>query len=162
MFERYSQKDRRVVFWARYEASQYGSRSIEPEHLLLGILRERRSLHPQPSDIRKDIESHISRGPSFSTLAEVPLSETSKRVLNLASEEAAQLSHERIGIDHILIALLLEQSLASQILRAHGINRFVLHEDSPAPEGDESEIDTGIPEWRQQGSSRVRLCSTAL
>jgi ATP-dependent Clp protease ATP-binding subunit ClpC len=113
MFERYSQKARRVVFWARYEAGQYGSRTIEPEHLLLGILRERPSLHPQPSDIRKDIESHIGHGPRLSTSVEVPLSEASKRVLNLASEEATRLSHERIGIEHILFAILREPCLPS-------------------------------------------------
>jgi ATP-dependent Clp protease ATP-binding subunit ClpC len=44
MFERYTEKARRVVFFARYEAGQFGSQAIEPEHILLGLLREDKQL----------------------------------------------------------------------------------------------------------------------
>ncbi|HEY4677253.1 MAG TPA: Clp protease N-terminal domain-containing protein, partial [Candidatus Angelobacter sp.] len=65
MFERYTEKARRVIFFARYEASQFGSTHIETEHLLLGLLREDRALThrflPGTStveDIRKQIEAN--------------------------------------------------------------------------------------------------------
>ena len=63
MFERYTEKARRVIFFARYEASQYGSPSIETEHLLLGLMREDKGLtnrflrsHSSIDSIKKEIE----------------------------------------------------------------------------------------------------------
>ncbi len=64
MFERYTEKARRVIFFARYEASQFGSPYIETEHLLLGLLREDKGLtnrfmrsHSAVESIRRQIES---------------------------------------------------------------------------------------------------------
>jgi ATP-dependent Clp protease ATP-binding subunit ClpC len=72
MFERYTEKARRVIFFARYEASQDGSPYIETEHLLLGLLREDHMLakwFPAESDIsagiRTEIEGHITRPKSL-------------------------------------------------------------------------------------------------
>src|SRR5690349_24993515 len=77
MFERFTEKARRVIFFARYEASQYGSPYIETEHLLLGLLREDRPLAKQflgdsyePS-IRSEIERHITARERISTSVEV-------------------------------------------------------------------------------------------
>src|ERR1039457_3383331 len=67
MFERYTEKARRVIFFARYEASQFGSPYIETEHLLLGLLREDKALtnrflrsHASVESIRKQIEAHTT------------------------------------------------------------------------------------------------------
>ena len=67
MFERYTEKARRVIFFARYEASQFGSPYIETEHLLLGLLREDKALanrflrsHAAVESIRKQIEGHTT------------------------------------------------------------------------------------------------------
>ena len=67
MFERYTEKARRVIFFARYEASQFGSPYIETEHLLLGLLREDKALtnrflrsHASVESIRKQIEGHTT------------------------------------------------------------------------------------------------------
>jgi ATP-dependent Clp protease ATP-binding subunit ClpC len=65
MFERYTEKARRVIFFARYEASQFDSPYIETEHLLLGIVREdktptNRFLRSQVASIRKQVESHTN------------------------------------------------------------------------------------------------------
>ena len=69
MFERYTEKARRVIFFARYEASQFGSPYIETEHLLLGLLREDKALtnrflrsHASVESIRKQIEGHTTIG----------------------------------------------------------------------------------------------------
>src|ERR1700676_423656 len=89
VFERYTEKARRVIFFARYEASQYGSPYIETEHLLLGLLREDRTLakwFPRESnvepEIRTEIEGQITQRERISTSVEVPLTEECKTALH--------------------------------------------------------------------------------
>jgi len=136
MFERYTEKARRVIFFARYEASQYGSPYIETEHLLLGLLREDRALANQflgevnaEQGIRAEIERHITSRERISTSVEVPLAMESKKVLNLAGEEADRLGHRHIGTEHLLLGVLrVEGSLARRILEARGIKIATLRE----------------------------------
>lgn len=130
MFERFSVEARRVIFFARYEASNYGSRCIETEHLLLGLLREDRSLAKRfpgqanvESEIRSEIEKRITKRERISTSVEMPLSAECKKVFNLAGETADRLGHRAIGTEHLLIAILrIESSMAAQILVARGLN----------------------------------------
>jgi ATP-dependent Clp protease ATP-binding subunit ClpC len=93
MFERYTERARRVIFFARFEASNYGSPYNETEHLLLGLLREERALakwfpgeNNVAIEIRIEIERRIVREKRFSLSVEVPLSVESKKVLTLAVE----------------------------------------------------------------------------
>ena len=127
MFERYTEKARRVIFYARYEASMFGSPYIETEHLLLGLLRE--DFHTVDTlipgaisveRIRAKIGSETPPRERISTSIEVPLTEASKRVLNRAAEEADKCGHRHIGTEHILLGLLrVEEGLAFRILREH-------------------------------------------
>jgi len=135
MSERYTDKARRVIFFARYEASQYGSPYIETEHLLLGLLREDRALAKRflgevnSEGIRAEIERHITSRERISTSVEVPLTLESKKILNLAAEEADRLGHRHIGTEHILLGLLrVENSLAGKILQARGVRVATLRE----------------------------------
>jgi len=129
MFERYTERARRVIFFARYEASQYGSPYIETEHLLLGLLREDRVLVKRflgevnaEEGIRTEIERHITLKERISTSVEVPLTIESTRVLKMAAEEADRLGHRHVGTEHILLGLLgVEASLAGKILQAKGV-----------------------------------------
>jgi hypothetical protein len=129
MFERYVEKARRVIFFARYEASQYGSHYIETEHLLLGLLREDPALFGRfigpaftPADIRREIERLITPRERFTTSVEVPLTDECKKVLNHAGEEADRLGHRHVGTEHVLVALLrVEGSMAAKVLRARGL-----------------------------------------
>src|SRR3954462_8658813 len=107
MFERYTERARRVIFFARYEASQFGSSVIETEHLLLGLIREdknltNRFLHNSSSieSIRKEIEGRTTVREKVATSIDLPLSEECKHILQYASEEAEQLSHRHIGTEH--------------------------------------------------------------
>src|SRR5713101_107099 len=126
MFERYTEKARRVIFFARYEASQYGSSTIASEHILLGLLREDRTIMRRFAgfiqlgpEIRSEIERLIKRRKPFATSVEVPLSDESKRILNFAGEEADRFSHRHIGTEHILLGILrLPDSLAAKLLLA--------------------------------------------
>ncbi len=79
MFERYTEKARRVIFFARYEASQFGSPCIETEHLLLGLLREDKALanrflrsSASVDSIRKQIEAHTTQREKVSTSVDLP------------------------------------------------------------------------------------------
>jgi uncharacterized protein (TIGR02246 family) len=138
MFERYTRNARRVIFFARYEASQYGNAYIETEYMLLGLLREdpfliRKCLKPSPqgTEIRAEIEKHITRHERISTSVEVPLTDESKKMLELAAEESKRLGHRHIGTEHLLLGMLrMESSLAGKILRARGVNMEALEEQS--------------------------------
>src|SRR5437762_8730055 len=130
MFERYTEKARRVIFFARYEASQFGSPYIETEHLLLGLLREDKALtnrflrsHASVESIRKQIEGHTTIREKVSTSVDLPLSNECQRVLAYAAEEAERLSDKHIGTEHLLLGLLREEgSFAAAILRERGLS----------------------------------------
>jgi hypothetical protein len=129
MFERYTEKARRVIFLARYEASQFGSPYIETEHLLLGVLREDKPLVQQclPRDasetIRMAVEELTTKRETISTSVDLPLSQPSKRVLAYAAEESERLKQKEIGTEHLLLALLREEDgTAARILTELGVN----------------------------------------
>lgn len=137
MFERYTEKARRVIFFARYEASQFGSPYIETEHLLLGLLREDKALanrflrsHAAIESIRKQIESQTTIREKVSTSVDLPLSHECKRVLAYAAEEAERLSHKHIGTEHLLLGLLREEkSFAAEILHERGLRLSQVREE---------------------------------
>ena len=137
MFERYTEKARRVIFFARYEASQFGSPYIETEHLLLGLLREDKALtnrflrsHASIESIRKQIEGRTTMREKVSTSVDLPLSQECKRVLAYAAEEAERLSHKHIGTEHLLLGLLREEkSFAAEILHERGLRLSAIREE---------------------------------
>ena len=137
MFERFTEKARRTIFFARYEASQYGSPSIDTEYLLLGLLREdqqlaRRLMKPFGSleSLREEIETHITRGERISTSVEMPLSPRCRRILRHAAEEAERLGHKHVGTEHLLLGILTEPDcLAAQVLTKRGLDLDQLREE---------------------------------
>ena len=137
MFERYTEKARRVIFFARYEASQFGCPEIETEHLLLGLLREDKALtnrflhsHGSVESIRKAIEQHTTIREKTSTSVDLPLTNESKRVLAYAAEEAERLGHKHIGTEHLLLGLLREEkSFAAEILNERGVMLETVREE---------------------------------
>ena len=137
MFERYTEKARRVIFFGRYEASQYGSPYIETEHLLLGLLREDKALAARVlrsgssvESIRKKIDEHTAGGTKFPTSVDLPLTNESKRVLAYAAEEAERLANRHIGTEHLLLGLMREKkSFAAQLLNEEGLILECTRED---------------------------------
>ncbi|MBI4466157.1 MAG: ATP-dependent Clp protease ATP-binding subunit [Acidobacteria bacterium] len=137
MFERYTEKARRVVFFARYEASQYGSPYIESEHLLLGLLREDKALanrflrsHGSLESIRKQIESRTTIRERVSTSVELPFSEEVKQILRHAMEQAERMAHKHIGTEHLLLGLLCEEKcFAAEILQERGLRLSTVREE---------------------------------
>jgi len=156
MFEKYTEKARRVIFFARYEANQFGSPYIETEHLLLGLIREDKNLtarfFPRANatiqDIRKEIEGRTQVRERVSTSVDLPFSEESKRALNGAAEESERFGHKYIGVEHILLGLLQEdKSVAAGILREHGLRAAMIRE----------EFSRGVSEKHAQNRSREPL-----
>ena len=137
MFERYTEKARRVIFFARYEASQFGSPYIETEHLLLGLLREDKALtnrflrsHASVEAIRKEIEKATVVREKVSTSVDLPLSNESKRVLAYAAEEAERLGHKHIGTEHLLLGVMREEKcFAAGILERRGLKLQAVREE---------------------------------
>ena len=120
MFERYTEGARRVVFFARYEASNFGSPQIDTEHLLLGLLREDKEvvrhvlLRADFDALRQEVTSRIMPGPkSIPTNVDLPLSEHAKHALSYAAEEADRLNHRPIGTTHLLLGLMRDEKFAS-------------------------------------------------
>jgi ATP-dependent Clp protease ATP-binding subunit ClpC len=133
MFEKYNEKARRALFFARYEASKLGSRVIESEHVLLGVLREGeesitelfRRFHIKPEDLRREVEGERVFVERISSTAELPLSEESKKILAYASHEAESMLHPAVGSEHLLIGILrVEGCLAMRILAQHGFDVY--------------------------------------
>src|SRR5436190_1822999 len=138
MFEKYNEKARRALFFARYEASKLGSRVIESEHVLLGVLREGeesitelfRRFHIKPEDLRREVEGERVFVERISSTAELPLSEESKKILAYASHEAESMLHPAVGSEHLLIGILrVEGCLAMRILAQHGFDVYSTREE---------------------------------
>ncbi len=137
MFVRYTEKARGTIFFARHEASQLGSRYIETEHLLLGLLREDKALanrflgsHDAVDSILKQIEGHATIREKVSTSVDLPLSRECKRVLAYGMEEAEHLNHKHIGTEHLLLGLLREEkSVAAGILHERGLSLSTIREE---------------------------------
>ncbi|MEW6361540.1 MAG: ATP-dependent Clp protease ATP-binding subunit [Acidobacteriota bacterium] len=131
MFERYTERSRRVIFFARYEALQYGSPQIAPEHILLGLLREDKTLpsrffpsrHNLSSEmLRRQIEERIAVRDRIPQSAELYLSAEAKKALFYANEESRALKSRHIGPEHILLGILREEnSIAADVLFQHGL-----------------------------------------
>jgi len=129
MFERYTEQAKRAIFFARYEASQDGSAWIEPEHLLLGVLRANSWMFKYLIDQSKfpawkeEIQKAVSK-PSqtpMSTSVDMPLSETAKQLLDYTREEADALQNTRIGAEHMVLGILRQGRDSAKVLRERGI-----------------------------------------
>ena len=141
MFEKYNEKARRALFFARYEASKLGSKVIESEHILLGILREGEDVtreiftrfNVKPDDVRREIEGDRVFVERVSSSQELPLSEESKKILAYASHEAESMMHPYVGTEHLLIGILrVDPCVASRLLSGHGFNLYGVREEAIA------------------------------
>jgi Clp amino terminal domain, pathogenicity island component len=143
MFERYTEKARRVIFFARYEASQYGSTSIDTEHVLLGLVREAKGILSwapglTAEDLRKRIDAHVLPATPLPANLDMPLSDDCRRAMEFASNEADRLAHRHIGTEHLFLGLLdVADCFAAKLLHDGGADagrmRQKLAEQSQPP-----------------------------
>jgi len=168
MFERYTERARRVLFFSRYEASQLGSVSIETEHLLLGLVREGAGLtrrifaraHLSLEDLRNDIEGRMVFHEKIPTSVEMPFSPEAKRVLLAVAEEADRLQHDYIGTEHLLLGLLREErSVAGAMLIEKGLRLDAVRNDvvqllDEAAAARQQQQDVSMPVKSKQGETQ--------
>ena len=149
MFERYTDRARRALFFARYEAGLAGSPAVEPEHLLLALIREGSGLSARiferarisPDDVRRAIESRTTRREGATSSGEdLPLSASTNQVLEYAAQESGRLLHSYVGTEHLLLGVFREeQSLAASVLANRGLHidrvrdDIVMMRSVPAP-----------------------------
>ncbi len=128
MFERFTERARRVIILAQEEAKRLNHSAVGTEHILLGIIREGEgvaskvleSLNINPDRVRAEIESAIGRG-ERTPYEEVAFTPRAKKVLELALDEARRLGHNYIGTEHLLLGLIREgEGVAARVLEAMG------------------------------------------
>jgi ATP-dependent Clp protease ATP-binding subunit ClpC len=128
MFERFTERARRVIILAQEEAKRLNHSAVGTEHILLGIIREGEgvaskvleSLNISPDRVRAEIEGAIGRG-ERAPHEEVAFTPRAKKVLELALDEARRLGHNYIGTEHLLLGLIREgEGVAARVLEAMG------------------------------------------
>jgi len=146
MFERFEEKARRVIFFARYEASQLGEQQIGNNHFLLALMREDKALFafltPKTNvyTLADSLRANAS-GEKISTSVDLPLSMDTKRVLALAADEAEQQGAPLVGTSHLLVGLLRHPGAIRDLLADMGLELTTVREAlqnraaQPAPPG---------------------------
>ena len=128
MFERFTEKARRIVVYAQEEARMLNQNYIGTEHLLLGLIREEEgvaykaltNLGINLIDVRLQVEDLIGKGVS-TQVGHIPFTPRAKKVLELSLREALQLGHNYIGTEHILLGLIREgEGVAARVLLSLG------------------------------------------
>jgi ATP-dependent Clp protease ATP-binding subunit ClpC len=134
MFERYTETARRVIFFARYEASQWGDHSIQPPHLLLGLVREDKHLFSRLLNSAACSVDPVSElglrftGQKVSTSVDLPLSADSINVLALASEETEHMGQSFTSPGHLLLGLMRDPGVVSDLLLKKGLTVAAVRE----------------------------------
>jgi ATP-dependent Clp protease ATP-binding subunit ClpC len=156
MFERFTDKARRAIYFARYEAGIFASPYIETDHLLLGLLRASETLADRMNislpAIRKDIAIRTTARETVDTPADLGLSNECKRVLGYAVDEADLLLDKYVGTEHLFLGLLREERcVAAMILHDRGIGlmkaRVALTVDRGRPAPQRLAIATKKKRW---------------
>jgi ATP-dependent Clp protease ATP-binding subunit ClpC len=136
MFERFTDRARRVVVLAQDEARDLGHAYIGTEHLLLGLIRERDgvaaralvSLGVSPAAIRQQVVEAVGKG-GGQPPGHIPFTPRAKKILELALRESRQLGHEYIGTEHILLGIVRErEGVAAQVLQYQGLTLEVVRQ----------------------------------
>ena len=126
MFDRFTDRARKVMGLARQEAQRFNHDYIGTEHILLGLIQEGsgvaadvlKNLDVDRKKIRQEVEKLVSHGTTMVTMGQLPFTPRAKKVLELAYEEASNLGHNYIGTEHLLLGLIREQEgIAAQVLQ---------------------------------------------
>ncbi len=131
MFNRFTERARKVIILAKEEARRFNHDYIGTEHILLGLVREGegvaaavlQKLDVSLENIRLEIEKLVQPGPTTQIIGDIPFTPRAKKALELAAEEARSLGHNYIGTEHLLLGLIREgEGIASQVLLNLGMD----------------------------------------
>jgi ATP-dependent Clp protease ATP-binding subunit ClpC len=126
MFDRFTDRARKVMGLARQEAQRFNHDYIGTEHILLGLVQEGsgvaasvlKNLNVDLKKIRHEVEKLVAGGSTMVSMGQLPFTPRAKKVLELSLEEASNLGHTYIGTEHLLLGLIREdEGIAAQVLR---------------------------------------------
>jgi ATP-dependent Clp protease ATP-binding subunit ClpC len=159
MFDRFTDRAKKVMSFARQEAMKFNHEYIGTEHILLGLVQEGsgvaanvlKNMNIDLEKIRHEVEKIVKTGPSMVTMGQLPFTPRAKKVLELSMEEASQLSHNYIGTEHLLLGLIREnEGIAAQVMMNLGVKLEEVREEvleflgaSESNQDDEPESESG-------------------
>jgi ATP-dependent Clp protease ATP-binding subunit ClpC len=178
MFERYTEKARRVVFYARHEASIHGATEIDTRCLLLGLLREDRELMARfmPGKVNDlfrlwtEVEELFPRGPKhIPTNIDLPLTHAALRALTAGAKRAEELHHQSIEPRHVLWGILEAGGPEAACLKSCGIEMAAVDADLKQIAAETNLLERqairrivdGLPQERLQAASFLLTCLSA-
>ncbi len=138
MFDRFTDRAKKVMSFARQEAQKFNHEYIGTEHILLGLVQEGsgvaanvlKNMSIDLEKVRHEVEKIVKTGPSMVTMGQLPFTPRAKKVLELSMEEASQLSHNYIGTEHLLLGLIKEnEGIAAQVLMNLGVKLEEVREE---------------------------------
>src|SRR5437667_391312 len=164
MFQRFTDRARRVVVLAQHEARTLDHDYIGTEHILLGLIDEGQgvattaltSMGISLEEMRQTVQDTIGRGAQPPESGHIPFTPQAKKVLELSLRESMQLGHEYIGTEHILLALIREGGGAAQLLAGAGAGTWPASAGSAAAASHQACQFSGCPPGKRRSSSRRR------
>src|SRR5512147_1608399 len=138
MFERFTDRARKVMALANQEAQRFNHEYIGTEHILLGLVKEGsgvganvlKNLDVDLRKVRLEVEKLVKSGPDMVTMGKLPQTPRAKRVIEYAIEESRNLNHNYVGIEHLLLGLLREEEgVAAQVLMNLGLELGKVREE---------------------------------
>src|SRR5579862_3386512 len=138
MFERFTDRARKVMALANQEAQRFNHEYIGTEHILLGLVKEGsgvganvlKNLDVDLRKVRLEVEKLVKSGPDMVTMGKLPQTPRAKKVIEYAIEEARNLNHNYVGTEHLLLGLLREHDgVAAQVLRNLGLKLEEVREE---------------------------------
>ena len=160
MFDRFTDRAKKVMNLARQEAQRFNHEYLGTEHVLLGLVQEGsgvaanvlRNMQIDLAKIRQEVEKLVKTGPSMVALGQLPFTPRAKKVLELSMEEAGNLGHNYIGTEHLLLGLIKEnEGIAAKVLTNLGVKLEDVREEvleflgaEPTEDEDEDTSDAAI------------------
>jgi ATP-dependent Clp protease ATP-binding subunit ClpC len=170
MYERFTERARKVMQLANQEAQRFNHEYIGTEHILLGLVKEGsgvaanvlKNLDIDLRKIRTEVEKLVQSGPEMVTMGKLPQTPRAKKVIEYAMEEARNLNHNYVGTEHILLGLLREQEgMAAQVLMNLGLKLEEVREEVLNLLGHGLEGDEGTRGGRDFGASESPAAAKA-
>jgi ATP-dependent Clp protease ATP-binding subunit ClpC len=176
MFERFTDRARKVMALANQEAQRFNHEYIGTEHILLGLVKEGsgvganvlKNLDVDLRKVRLEVEKLVKSGPDMVTMGKLPQTPRAKKVIEYAIEEARNLNHNYVGTEHLLLGLLREHDgVAAQVLMNLGLKLEEVREevlnllgagsaqDSATPPTDPAGGDVAAGDPKAKGKSRT-------
>ena len=175
MFDRFTDRAKKVMNLARQEAQRFNHEYLGTEHVLLGLVQEGsgvaanvlKNMGIDLNKIRMEVEKIVKTGPSMVTMGQLPFTPRAKKVLELSMEEAGNLGHNYIGTEHLLLGLIKEnEGIAAQVLLNLGVKLEDVREEVldflGADSAEDEDDDTGLATDDSPGASNSKSKTPAL